>query len=131
LVFSTVQAQQASETTKLALLTQINESVTDAGFQLNRTQPLEKLCYAEVVRLSATEYASVRQAISLYDYLAWLINHRHLSLDDVGESFATRLMVGYEYARLALSKEEIARDYPDLLQLRRAMRASIPVCASA
>jgi hypothetical protein len=128
LTFNTLQVKQTRETTQLSLMTQLNDAVAQANFDLDTRQPLEEICFATHVDLDAAERASVHKSLALYDYIAWLIIEHHVSLGSAAEAWGRRVQYGYEYARRAVPGAAMADDYPSLSELGRQHRYRVRVC---
>jgi hypothetical protein len=128
LTFNTLQVKQTREATQLSLLTQLNDAVAQANFDLDMRQPLQEICYATELELDSGESATVRRSLALYDYIAWLILEHHVSLGSAADSWGRRVQYGYEYAQRAMSDREMAVDYPSLSELGSQLRHRVRVC---
>ncbi|HEX4735331.1 MAG TPA: hypothetical protein VH247_13020 [Thermoleophilaceae bacterium] len=115
-VADTATQQHATrEATEVQLLTQLNGVVNDGTLQianlLDRTN-------AHSARLSFREQAMFDHALNDFDYVAWLFEHRFLTLPAAKAYWRHTLACAYHSAVLLEPRPEVNRNFPSLARYR-------------
>jgi hypothetical protein len=109
----TKQTKETRETAQISLLTQLNSYATNSERGMNDTPAPQNQCNP-FVPLSPPDEAAVRAALDYYEYLAWLFNHRRLTVTNSRPFFGSRMIVGWRLARHYLGQDRLSHVYPEL-----------------
>jgi hypothetical protein len=114
-------AKRSRETEQIGLLTQLNSDATDAEAAINATPAPHKPCNgrSDQSTLNTKDDAALRDAVHDYEYLAWLFNHKRVTVGDARVFFGGRMIDGWRLARRYLGHAELTRVYPELSRFVR------------
>jgi hypothetical protein len=105
LAFNTVAVRQsarqdveARETSQIGLLTDLNSNASDSERAINDTGAADKLCDPPEP-LDDRSSAALLAGLDYYEYLAWLFNHRRVTVTGSHVFFAPRMIEGWRLGR--------------------------------
>ena len=107
LIFNTVgvwrserEARKARVAAEVSLLTQVGEGANRAARALVESGANDKRCRkGSRLALNDSEEASLFDALNYYDYLAWLFNHRQITLDTAKQYWGPDMLDVYALGR--------------------------------
>src|SRR4051812_11423242 len=95
------QERRTREATEIGLLTQLNAGAIASEQAIDATDVPERRC-SRTPLLSLTGHhrqrAALFAALGYYEYLAWLFNHRELTMRDALDYWRSRMILMYDTA---------------------------------
>lgn len=124
LVFNTVgvwqgarSAEEGKKATALGILTSINAASSEAEGEINATDAPARICDRHTIgTLSRADTAKLGKALDHYDYLALLLNQKHVTLEDARTYWQREMVEAYDYAKRFIDPGFLDIQY---LELRR------------
>lgn len=113
---SAVAQNEARVATELGLLTQLQNVMSESVYRRVQYAPeFQQLRAGERSRLSPAAYRATVEESANMDYLAWLFNNHHLTIDGADELWGPRMICEYKRA-FAPSLSTPAQDLPELIR---------------
>jgi hypothetical protein len=106
---NTAETKRAREATELQLLTQLNGVVTESVRRVNSQGSLN------LAGLPARQRANFEEAISNFDYVAWLFKHGFVAVPAARPYWYNSMRCAYEVATALMAPKRIQTDFPNLL----------------
>jgi hypothetical protein len=132
LVFNTFgvreQAKQARQTrsdTQIGLLTQLNNLVAESDRALNATGAPAYRCRPWEHPLNRDAKAKVLAAVQYYDYLAWLFNQHHITMQAARSYWTPSMLDAYELAADYYGPALIRSRFAELDRFKSAAPATL------
>ena len=123
-------AEEGKVATSLGLLTSLNAATIDAIAAINSTKAPDRVCEEVTVgTLKASEEAQIGRALDHYDYLAFLLAGRYVTLEKAETYWQREMVEAYWLAERFLDPGQIQIDHPYLWRFyRRAPERLRPRC---
>jgi hypothetical protein len=110
------QAKQTRVFTQLGLLTQLGLTVTAS--ERAAANANEHRCDKDTLNsLRPPETAALWEALSNYEYLAWLFNHKHLTLSSARTFWTPYMLDAYKLGTTFVYYKHVRDDFPELTRL--------------
>ena len=117
---SVQENQQTRLATEVNLLTQLDAFVNQAELQLNATEGLTKRCDRVLAfALTRGETARLFSALQFYDYMAWLFNEEHITMEPAKRFWAPNMLDAYRVGTTFQPDGEIDDKFAELAAFQR------------
>jgi hypothetical protein len=123
------QARQTRVFTQLGLLTQLGLTVTAS--ERAAASANEHRCDGGTLTntLDPEDKAALWEALSNYEYLAWLFNHKHLTLSSARRFWAPYMLDAYNLGTTFVYYKHVQDEFPELTRFRRTTPHGLqPTC---
>lgn len=116
-------AEQATETrryTQIGVLTQLAGEARQSDRVIESGNLPALRCKGDytISDLSVRDEAALREALGVYDYLAWLFNEGHVGLSSARSVWAPRMIDAAQLGSKLLSERDVAINWPELARFR-------------
>jgi hypothetical protein len=109
------QTKESRETQQIGLLTQLDNSATNAEETINSTSATEACDGgSDQGELKVADDAKLLASVRYYEYLAWLFNHKRLTVDKSRDYFGVRMINGWRLALRWHGRAELKDESPEL-----------------
>jgi hypothetical protein len=127
LVFNTIgvwrsarEDGQTRRATEVNLLTQLDAFVNRAEQELNASKGLQRRCERfAALTLTRDETAQLFSALQYYDYMAWLFNDEHITLEPAKRYWAPNMLDAYRVGTTFHPDGEIDEKFAELAAFQR------------
>jgi hypothetical protein len=123
----TQQLEQARETrlaAQIGLLTQLDAAAVDSEHAINASRAPEKRCDGTpYLSLDHVERAALFKALGYYEYLAWLFNDDHLTMDSALDYWRQPMITAYDMGTEFYGRPVVEERFPQLGRFRRETAA--------
>jgi hypothetical protein len=118
--------EQTRRTAELNLLTQLDAFVNRAEMALNTTEGLDNRCAKyPAYTLTRHETAQLFAALQHYDYMAWLFNDEHITLEPARRYWAPNMIDAYRLGIVFQPDGEIDEKFAELAAFERTAAAEL------
>ena len=114
------QARQTRQDTQITLLTELNALAGESDRRISLTRLPEARCAAGYDP-SRREAAAIAAAVQYYDFLAWLFNERHVTMDSAKRYWTPSMLEAQDLAATFFGLAETNRRYPELARFKRSL----------
>jgi hypothetical protein len=123
-------ADQAAETrrfTEIGVLTQLASEARASERVIESTKMADLRCDADATYsdLKPHDEAALRQALGVYDYMAWLFNEGDIALSSARQLWGPRVIDAADLGSKLLSKREVKDRWPELWRFALAAEDSL------
>ncbi len=119
-----LEAERAEESrlyTQIGVLTQLARDARASQLVLDRSRLTELLCEPGYhgSDIPVAEEAALREALGVYDHMAWLFNAGYMPADEARSIWAPRVIGAAQMAEKLTSPSEVQVDFPQLAEFYR------------
>jgi hypothetical protein len=116
---SNIEQKQVRESEQIRLLTELNAYATETERAINATDAPDERCLPRRTdTLPDNQAARLFAALDYYEFLAWLFNHRRLTIDSAREYWAPNMIDAYRLGHVFYARGVIDSRYPELRHFR-------------
>ena len=118
------EAKRAAESrlyTQIGVLTQLAGAARSSQRAIDRSRLAELRCDPKYhgSDIPRSDEAALREALGVYDFMAWLFNQNHLPSDETLAIWAPRMIDAAKMGETLTSKEELRTAFPQLASFYR------------
>jgi hypothetical protein len=117
---ATEQARENRQNTQISLLAQLNALAGEADRQISATRLPEARCRGGR-EASIAEQAAISAAAQYYDFLAWLFNERHVTMESAKRYWTAPMLEAHDLAATFLGLDTANTRYPELARFKHAL----------